>query len=238
MVIVLFVFFVACGAMASDLTSARAAIVKEITASNLEVGVAALHVESAQLLSVNGNGRLPMASVYKFPIALAVLNQAEEHKIDLLELIQVTEGDIRSGAVGPIARDYPKGGVKLSVSTLLKFTVSDSDNSACDLLLKRLGGPKAATRIMVKWGFEQISIDGYEKELIKTNSSESRRLDTASADDLVRLYAKLWSGQLLNPEHTHLLIALMTDANTPPHIGNGLPPETTIFNKSGWCSCN
>jgi beta-lactamase class A len=238
-VIALFEFCLASGAIASDLTSTRAAIIKEISGSNLDIGIAALYVESAQILSVNGNRRLPMASVYKFPIALAILKQVEERKVDLSEPIQISTDDIRVGAVGPIAREYPKGEVRLLVSTLLKYMVSDSDNSASDLLLKRLGGPKAATQIMLNWGFRQISIDRYEKQLIaQAESSESAQLDTASAEDLVGLYAKLFSGRLLNTEHTQALIALMTDAHTPQHIGNGLPSDTSLFHKSGWCSRN
>jgi beta-lactamase class A len=234
-----FEIFIASGAIASDLTGARTTIIKEISGSNLDIGIAALCVESGKKLSVNGSRRLPMASVYKFPIALAILNQVQKREIDLAERIQILASDIRKGALGPIAKKYPQGGVRLSVSTLLKYMVSDSDNSASDLLLKRLGGPKAATQILNDWGFKQISIDRYEKELIEqANTLGSGQLDTASAEELVGLYAKFWSGQLLSTKYTHLLTALMTDARTPQHIGNGLPAETKIFHKSGWCSRN
>lgn len=225
-------------AFARDLTSVRSAVEKEIAGSGLKIGFAALLVESSQLVSVNGRVRLPMASVYKFPIALAVLHEIEEHRLTLAERIAIRPEDIRGGAAGPIAKNFPNGGGSLSISSLLEYMVSNSDNSACDLLLKRIGGPAEATQTLEKWGYKQISIDRYEKELVENESLQSEQLDTASAENLVQLYARFWSGQLLNPKHTRLLIGWMEHAHTPQHIGKGLPPNTPIFHKSGWCSGN
>lgn len=105
-------------------------------------------------------------------------------------------------------------------------------------MLKRIGGPAEATRTFEKWGCKQISIDRYEKELLENETLLGEQLDTASAENLVQLYARFWSGQLLNSKHTRLLIGWMEYAHTPQHIGNGLPPNTLVFHKSGWCSGN
>nr|MBP6671710.1 class A beta-lactamase [Bacteroidota bacterium] len=41
------------------------------------IGVAIHHLESGDTLTVNGSARLPMQSVYKYPLGLAVLRQVD-----------------------------------------------------------------------------------------------------------------------------------------------------------------
>jgi len=52
-------------------------IAKLVSYAKAQVGVSALILETGDTLNYHGDEKFPMQSVYKFPIALAVLHQVE-----------------------------------------------------------------------------------------------------------------------------------------------------------------
>src|SRR5215211_1719217 len=66
------------------------------------LGVSAIHVETGRRVSFNGGERFPMASVYKFPIALRLLQRVERGEINLDDTVKLGEFDFRIGH-SPIA---------------------------------------------------------------------------------------------------------------------------------------
>lgn len=48
---------------------------------NATVGVSVLDFENKKSIDINGNIKLPMLSVFKFHVALAVLNQIDQEKL-------------------------------------------------------------------------------------------------------------------------------------------------------------
>ena len=81
-----------------------------------------------------------MHSVMKFPIALTVLHWVDTGKMQLGQLVHVKKRDWDKVIWSPLRDKYPDGG-DFTISTLLDYMVSQSDNVACDNLLKFLGGP-------------------------------------------------------------------------------------------------
>jgi beta-lactamase class A len=122
------------------------------------VGVAAAAVESGERFSLRGGERFPMMSVYKLPIALALLHSVEEGKASLDEKIEIRPSDLRLGN-SPIADRHPEGGVTLTVRELLEDTLIESDNTASDILLREAGGGAAVTARLRALGVEGIRVD-------------------------------------------------------------------------------
>jgi beta-lactamase class A len=58
------------------------------------VGVTATVLETRESVSLDGNQRFPMQSVYKFPIAMAVLAQVDRGKLKLNQKIRIELSDI------------------------------------------------------------------------------------------------------------------------------------------------
>lgn len=54
-----------------------------ISAKNATVGISLKGIEDQDTLSINGNKKTPLMSVFKFHIALAVLNQVDKGKLKL-----------------------------------------------------------------------------------------------------------------------------------------------------------
>jgi len=129
------------------------------------VGVHAIHVESGRSVSLNASDRYPMASTYKVPIALAVLHQVDVGTIRLDERLAVEREDLRAGGGEELVKAAWKPGFNVSVEELLERMLRESDNTATDLLFKRLGGPETVRLRLAELGFGGIAVARTELQL-------------------------------------------------------------------------
>jgi beta-lactamase class A len=153
----------AAAAPAPDLGALTARLEQIIRTSPGDVGVALTHVESGTHLSINGDQRFPMASVYKLPIAVEALAQVAEGKLELSREVTLGPNDIR--ACCTLSRRYPRGGVTLTLRDLIELMMIESDNSAVDAVLKLVGGPAAVERRLRAQGFKDININRYDAQI-------------------------------------------------------------------------
>ena len=133
-------------------------------------GVTVLHVESGERVSVRGGERFPMASVYKLPIAIALLARVDDGTVDLSTPVPVTLADLRPG-FSPLAAEL--GGrlaageaVSLPLDTLLARMLGGSDNSASDLVLRAAGGASAVTARLRALQLADVRVDRPESRLV------------------------------------------------------------------------
>lgn len=101
---------------------------------------------------------LPMMSVFKFPVALAVLDRMQREGIPLTQPISITPDLLLPGTYSPMRDSLPAGGGTLTLGQLLRYTVSESDNIACDILLREAGGPEAVEAYVRSLGIGGIRI--------------------------------------------------------------------------------
>ena len=128
------------------------------------LGVSALHLESGKRVSLRGDERFPMMSVYKVPIAIAVLTRAEWGELALTDSVLLAPSDMHPGR-SPLAQRYPSGGVKLSIEKLIEAMVVESDNSAGDVLMRVAGGPEMVTGRLREIGIRDILVSRPEARI-------------------------------------------------------------------------
>jgi beta-lactamase class A len=153
----------AAAAATPDLAALNARLEQIIRTSSGDVGVALAHVESGARLSIHGDQRFPMASVYKLPIAIEALAQVAEGKLELSRAVTLGPNDIR--ACCTLSRRYPRGGVTLTLSDLIELMMIESDNSAVDAVLKLVGGPAVVERRLRAQGFNDINVNRYDAQI-------------------------------------------------------------------------
>src|SRR5262245_25151034 len=146
-----------------DLAALTARLEQIVRTSPGDVGVAITHVESGTHLSIHGDQRFPMASVYKLPIAVEALAQVAEGKLELARQVTLGPNDIR--ACCTLSRQHPRGGVTLTLGNLIELMMIESDNSAVDAVLKLVGGPAAVERRLRVLGFKDININRYDAQI-------------------------------------------------------------------------
>jgi len=63
------------------------------------VGIAISGVNPNDSLSINGNKKLPLQSVFKYHLALAVLNQVDKGNFNLNDKITITKENLKTATI-------------------------------------------------------------------------------------------------------------------------------------------
>ncbi|MBE2281332.1 MAG: class A beta-lactamase, subclass A2 [Ignavibacteriaceae bacterium] len=164
---VIFILFFICQIQAQSIESLRQNIEQIISSKDATVGVAILGTNKEDTLSINGDKRFPMQSVFKFHIGVVVLSEIDKGKYSLEQEVKIEKHELLPGLWSPIREKYPDG-VTLTLAEILQFTISVSDNVGCDLLLRLLGGANNVEEYFHRAGFIDISIK-INEEVMQNN---------------------------------------------------------------------
>jgi beta-lactamase class A len=212
--------------------SLRAEIGHIIGGTNGKVGVAVLGVENNDTLTINGKSRFPMQSVYKYPLAIAVLNQVDKKKLSLDQKIHLEKSDLLPDTWSPLREKYPDGNVDVTLDELLTVTVAQSDNNGCDILFRLMGGPKKVGKYIHSLGVRDISIVATEAEMHKDWSVQYRNWSSPAA--MARLLYKFYIGGILSEKSREYLYQVMVKTSTGPgRLKGSLPEGTVVAHKTG-----
>jgi beta-lactamase class A len=173
-----------------------------------------------------------MQSVFKFPLAIAVLQQVEAGKLSLDQPVRFLPSDRYPGTHSPLQDAHPNAGIDVPLRELLHLSVSFSDNVATDILLRTIGGPAEVQRSLNALGFPQLHVVDSEASMHDDEKRQYR--NDASPLAMVGLLRRVADRSPLTPEHTALLNQWMEDpAASPKRIRGELPPGTVVAHKSG-----
>ena len=127
------------------------------------LGFGLMNLESGEFWVRLGDRTFPMQSVFKLPLAAAVLSEGDAGRLKLDETLTLEAEDL-SPPWSPIADAWP-GRTTYTAQDLLTAAVGNSDNTAADLLMKRIGGPGAVSAWLQQKKVDEIRVDRYEREL-------------------------------------------------------------------------
>lgn len=210
----------------------RKKIEKIILQAKGKVGVAVVGLEYGDTLTINGQHRFPMQSVYKFPLAMAVLNRVDKGKYALDQTIHVNRKELLPNTWSPLRDKYPRGNVNLSLREILAQTVSYSDNNGCDILFRVLGGPKKAEAYLRSIGIKEIAMVGTEKEMHKDWQVQFANWSTPNG--MLKLLETFYYRRKLSKTSSDFLWNLMEKTTTGPKRLKGLLPKgTLVAHKTG-----
>lgn len=127
------------------------------------IGIAVIYKEDT--VQVRGNENFPMLSVYKFPQAIAVSRICEARGLTPGDSINIKGEELLPDTHSPMRDRYGKSDIKLPVGELLGYTLMVSDNNACDILFRLIGGTAAADSVIKSLGYGDITIANTEEEM-------------------------------------------------------------------------
>ena len=180
----------------------------------------------------NGEKKLPMLSVFKFHIALAVLNKVDQGKLKLDQPIFIKKADLLENTWSPIREKYPDGNIEMPLSELIKYTVAKSDNNGCDLLLRLIGGTETVQKFINNKGIKNFTIKADEAQMHK--GYEFMYWNTTTTNDSNLLLMNFFDGKVLSKNSTSFLMKTMIETTTgTTKIVAQLPKGTPIAHKTG-----
>ncbi|SOB86489.1 beta-lactamase class A [Sphingomonas guangdongensis] len=177
--LLLFILAVATPAAAQTLPAGLQSRVAAVATSDRgEIGVSALDLTTGARLAVKGDTRFPMASAVKVAIAATYLAGVDEGRWQLSTMYPLDEAmRVRSDG---ITDTLPHAGVALSGANLIELSLTVSDNTATDMLLKVVGGPAAVTKWLQGQGISGQRVDRTIARLLIDASGHTP--DSALAD--------------------------------------------------------
>ncbi|MBV8253961.1 MAG: class A beta-lactamase, subclass A2 [Chitinophaga sp.] len=199
-----------------------------------KVGVFVHVLETHDTVSLNRDLRLPMQSVYKFPIAMAVLDQVDKGRLTLHQPIKIEKADLTTDGVSPLREKYPNGGVSLTIDELLDYNIRASDGSACDILLKVIGGTAVANRYIHQLGIKDMNIATTEQVQVQQNDMKSQYKNWCTPAAMTLLLEKFYREPVLSDSSKQYLYHLMaTSGPGKNRLKAQLPAGTEIAHKTG-----
>ncbi len=153
----------------------------------------------------------PMQSVFKLPLAVAVLHQVEEGKFSLDQPIRFRKEDlILPKPYSPLQDEYPAADVDVALSRLLQLNVGLSDNTAADVLLRLAGGPSVVKEYIASLPVKGFHLEDGDRELHRDVQAQYR--NWFEPEGAVQLLRTISDHSPLTTQHTSLLLGWMQPA--------------------------
>lgn len=231
----LFANFIGCQpSKQTPLSRLREAIHEAVSDKQAVVGVSIIGNDGKDTLSLNGDRPLPMQSVFKVHVALAILAEVDKGNFALNQQIVLTKDDLLPDSIySPLRDAYPNGGM-FTLAELITYSVSQSDNTACDVLIKLLGSPKQVEAYIKQHGIADIQIRFNERDMQARweNMYENWTTPKASSAVLKLFYEN--PGLLSPASHDFFWTTALETESGLNRIKGLLPQGTPVAHKTGW----
>ena len=177
-----------------------------------------------------------MMSVFKFHIALAVLNKVDEGKLSLTQEVFIKKKDLHENTWSPMREDFPDGNVNLTLDKLLRYTVSHSDNNGCDILIDLVGGTKVIQKFINQQGIKDFVIKVNENQM---RSWKNLYVNTTTPLATTALLEKFFKGEIIKESTTKYLYQIMVETSRGlTWMKAGLPENTELAHRTGISGTN
>jgi beta-lactamase class A len=233
-ILVIGLTFNACSQQVDDLQPKIQSIVDKYAAT---IGFSVLDLDDGKMYGLNGDMHLPMQSVYKFHLGLAVLSQVDRGKLSLNQKIFIKKSDLLADTWSPLRDKYPDGNISIPLSELLTYTIGQSDNNGCDILFRLLGGPAKVNSFIHVLGIQNVAIVATEEEMHRDEKVQFTNWTTPDA--AVELLSLFYKKTILSEQSQDFLLKVMTEsASGPKKIEGQLPEGTLVAHKTGYSGVN
>jgi beta-lactamase class A len=181
-----------------------------------------MDLQNGDYADVKGGKAFPAASVIKLPILIAFFQDVDAGKASLSEKLVMRPELIASGS-GYMQDLAPWS--SYSASYTVGKMIETSDNTATNMIIKKLGGARVLNARFRSWGLQDTAIRNWLPDLSGTN--------TVSAQDLSLVLAKLAKGNLLSASSKARAIAILKTCHTRTLLYPGIGPGGQIAHKTG-----
>lgn len=185
--------------------------------------IAVTDLKTGKTISVN-NRTMRSASIIKVYVMVAAFKATQEGLLEMDRLLPITK-DVRVGGTGSL--QGRKIGTKISVATLIEKMITESDNTASNMLVKALGFDYINSTIEAL-GANHTHL-GYWFVLPPPAGVKN----TTSVSDLNALFTQLYEGKCLGKTIDDRMIAIMKRNVNHSKLPALLPSKVQVAHKTG-----
>ena len=210
-----------------------------VSNKNAVVGVSIIGNNGKDTISLNGERHFPMQSVFKFHIALAVLSEIDKGKLSLDQKIEIGKDDLLPKDFwSPLRDENPTGG-SFTIERLIQYSVSHSDNTACDILIKLIGTPKTVEEYIKKNNIQDIQITFNEEDMqAKWENMFQNWTTPKAASETLKMFYENKNNLLSKGSYDFFWKTNKETTTGASRLKGQLPKETIVAHKTGWSGTN
>jgi beta-lactamase class A len=193
------------------------------------IGIAAVDLSTDRRVQYRSHEPFLMCSTFKVLAVAAVLKRVDEGKEKLDRFVRYGEAQLL--AYAPVTRAHVSEG-GMTLEALCAAAIQQSDNTAGNLLLEAIGGPKGLTEFARALGDNSTHLDHNEPDLNVAIAGKDNDSTTPAAmcADLERLFA---SDFLTVVSRTKLEVWMQQNQTGMTMIRAGIPGDWQIGDKTG-----
>lgn len=183
--------------------------------------------QNRSIYAENTSTRFRAAGLINLPIAITAYMLAQEGQLDMSEQLTMQASDI-VGGTGVLQRQPP--GTDYSILTLCELMLSQSDNTASNMVLRRIGGFAVVNGLMEQLGARQTQIQRY---LMDTAAIQAGRDNWTSPADMLLLLQLIEQGSSIGQQGKQDMLAAMAANRDRTKIPAHLPSDALVYNRTG-----
>ena len=177
---------------------------------------------TGKYIDINGSEIFSAASIIKVPVLINLFKSIEANNLSIYDEMYLTNYYKASGS-GNL--QYAQNGKKLTINDLAKTMIEDSDNSATNMLMAKLGSMTAVNSAIRTWGIKNTHIQTWLPDLTGTNYT--------TTNDMATMLFNLDNPNFLSINSREYIVDYMSHVKNDRLIPQGLGKGATFLHKTG-----
>lgn len=173
-------------------------------------------------VNIDADEPYPSASIIKLPVLIEMFREIEAGKFSIDDEM-VLEDYYRASGSGKL--QYSQGGVAHSMDKLARIMIENSDNSATNMIMAKIGGMPEVNRAMRMWGLKTTHIKNWLPDLEGTNITTAR--------ELARMLYNVDVTDIVNSDSKKHIYDYMSHVKNNRLLQAGIPSEAILLHKTG-----
>lgn len=208
----------------------RGDIEKVIADRQATIGVAVMYGDT--VITVNNSRKYPLMSVFKLHVAVTALRKMDAEGIPLDSTVLIRSEQLHENTYSPLRDRYLGQDIRISYRDIVGYTVSHSDNNTCDLLIGFTGGIDKVDSCIKSLGITDLNLTETEADM--HGDIRNGYLNWSTPMSVVRLFEKIYSGEILSTEHSAFLERILLECSSgQDKLKAGLSGDVPVAHKTG-----
>ena len=178
--------------------------------------------ESGNYADINADEIFPTASIIKLPVLVQLFRSIEKNQLNIYDEMPLTEY-YRTEGSGSL--QFKAANSKYSIDTLARMMITESDNSATNMIMSKLGAMPDINSGIRQWGLKHTYVQTWLPDLGGTNHSTAR--------DMATILYNIDNPDFLSTSSREKIFDYMGHVHNSRLIAAGLPSGATFLHKTG-----
>lgn len=173
-------------------------------------------------VDIDANEMYPAASIIKVPILIEMFREIDQGKFTLDDRI-VLDDYYRASGSGKL--QYSQGGIAHTMDNLARIMIENSDNSATNMIMAKIGGMPEVNRAIKSWGLVTTRVNNWLPDLDGTNVTTAREMG--------KMFYNIDSTGILSATSKRQIADYLGHVKNNRLLQAGLPQEAILLHKTG-----